>query len=187
MLSEMSTEQAKAGQDTKGGMGKFARGNRFSVAEHQERYKEECQRIFDVQNRVLASTEVLSTDEDSSSADESDFEEMGKNLESMLSNKKTSSQLSHEREEQERKELHKMLCGGDDPKDKGKKRKDDSDSTPSIGGKKLKITRTFKTEDGKVFIRTEWVTKPVIIDTYCKIREKKDPNFIKQVAAMDDH
>lgn len=25
-----------------------------------------------------------------------------------------------------------MLCGGDDPKDKGKKRKDDSDSTPSI-------------------------------------------------------
>lgn len=43
--------------------------------------------------RVLASTEVLSTDEDSSSADESDFEEMGKNLESMLSNKKTSSQV----------------------------------------------------------------------------------------------
>ena len=34
-----------------GGMGKFARGNRFSVAEHQERYKEECQRIFDLQNR----------------------------------------------------------------------------------------------------------------------------------------
>lgn len=186
VVRTMSTEQAKAGQDIKGGMGKFARGNRFSVAEHQERYKEECQRIFDVQNRVLASTEVLSTDEDSSSADESDFEEMGKNLESMLSNKKTSSQLSHEREEQERKELHKMLCGGDDPKDKGKKRKDDSDSAPSIGGKKLKITRTFKTDDGKVFIRTEWVTKPVIIDTYCKIREKKDPNFIKQVAAMDD-
>ena len=34
------------------GMSKFARGNRFSVAEHQERYKEECQRIFDLQNRL---------------------------------------------------------------------------------------------------------------------------------------
>lgn len=185
VVRTMSTEQAKAGQDIKGGMGKFARGNRFSVAEHQERYKEECQRIFDLQNRVLSSNEVLSTDEDSSSADESDFEEMGKNLESMLSNKKTSSQLSHEREEAERKELHKMLLGGEDPKDKGKKRKDEGEA-PSVGGKKLKITRTFRTEDGKMYTRVEWVTKPVIIDTYCKIREKKDPNFIKQVAAMDD-
>lgn len=32
-------------------MSKFARGNRFSIAEHQERYKEECQRIFELQNR----------------------------------------------------------------------------------------------------------------------------------------
>ena len=30
---------------------KFARGNRYSAAEHMERYKEECQRIFDLQNR----------------------------------------------------------------------------------------------------------------------------------------
>lgn len=30
---------------------KFARGNRFSAAEHMERYKDECQRIFDLQNR----------------------------------------------------------------------------------------------------------------------------------------
>lgn len=43
--------------------------------------------------RVLASEEVLSTDEGSSSDNDSDFEEMGKNLESMLSNKKTSSQV----------------------------------------------------------------------------------------------
>lgn len=35
------------------GMSKFARGNRFSVAEHQERYKEECQRIFDLQNKCV--------------------------------------------------------------------------------------------------------------------------------------
>lgn len=61
--------------------------------------------------RVLSSTEVLSTDTDSSSAEDSDFEEMGKNIENMLQNKKTSSQLSREREEQERKELQRMLLG----------------------------------------------------------------------------
>ena len=43
--------------------------------------------------RVLSSNEVLSTDEDSSSAEDSDFEELGKNIENMLSNKKTSSQV----------------------------------------------------------------------------------------------
>jgi len=32
-------------------MNKFARGSRFTVAEHQEKYKDECQRIFDLQNR----------------------------------------------------------------------------------------------------------------------------------------
>lgn len=60
VVRTLSTEKAKAGEE---GMDKFSRGNRFSIAEHQERYKEECQRIFDLQNRVLASEEVLSTDE----------------------------------------------------------------------------------------------------------------------------
>lgn len=32
-------------------MNKFARGSRFTVAEHQEKYKDECQRIFDLQNK----------------------------------------------------------------------------------------------------------------------------------------
>lgn len=59
------------------------------------RYKEECQRIFDLQNRVLASAEVLSTDEGESSEEDSDedIEEMGKNIENMLANKKTSTQV----------------------------------------------------------------------------------------------
>jgi len=90
-------------------MSKFARGNRFSVAEHQERYREECQRIFDLQNRILSSNEVLSTDEDSSSADESDFEEMGKNLESMLANKKTSSQVTYAEKEREQGYWFKII------------------------------------------------------------------------------
>lgn len=71
---------------------------------------------------MLESTEVLSTDTDSSSAEDSDFEEMGKNIENMLQNKKTSSQLSREREEQERKELQRMLMGEESDRDnKGRK------------------------------------------------------------------
>lgn len=65
---------------------------------------------------------MLSTDTDSSSAEDSDFEEMGKNIENMLQNKKTSSQLSREREEQERKELQRMLMGEESDRDhKGRK------------------------------------------------------------------
>ncbi len=48
VVRTLSTEKAKAGEE---GITKFSRGNRFSIAEHQERYKEECQRIFDLQNR----------------------------------------------------------------------------------------------------------------------------------------
>ena len=63
------------------------------------RYKEECQRIFELQNRVLQSSEVLSTDEEESTdedGDIEDIEEMGKNIEKMLSNKKTSSQVLYQ-------------------------------------------------------------------------------------------
>ena len=44
---------------------------------------------------MLSSTEVLSTDAESSSDEDSDYDELGKNLESMLSNKKSSSQVFH--------------------------------------------------------------------------------------------
>ncbi|XP_055499648.1 transcription initiation factor TFIID subunit 1 isoform X1 [Leucoraja erinacea] len=208
VVRTMSTEQARSG-DTP--MSKFARGSRFSVAEHQERYKEECQRIFDLQNKVLSSTEVLSTDTDSSSAEDSDFEEMGKNIENMLQNKKTSSQLSREREEQERKELQRMLMGeeiGND-KDRDKKEKKDrkgsSCSTPTPGifhkdddtasitslnssatGRRLKIYRTFRDEDGKEYVRCETVRKAAVIDAYVRIRTTKDDEFIRKFALFDE-
>uniref|UniRef100_A0A8D0CKQ6 Transcription initiation factor TFIID subunit n=1 Tax=Scleropages formosus TaxID=113540 RepID=A0A8D0CKQ6_SCLFO len=180
VVRTMSTEQARSGE---GPMSKFARGSRFSVAEHQERYKEECQRIFDLQNKVLESTEVLSTDTDSSSAEDSDFEEMGKNIENMLQNKKTSSQLSHEREEQERKQLQRM--GG-----KNAARDDDASSvtslTSSATGRRLKIYRTFRDEDGKEYVRCETVRKPAVIDAYTRIRTTKDDEFIRKFALFDE-
>jgi len=43
---------------------KFCRGNRYSNAESKERYQSDCQRIFDLQNEVLSSQEVLLSDQD---------------------------------------------------------------------------------------------------------------------------
>ncbi|KAG9340185.1 hypothetical protein JZ751_021910, partial [Albula glossodonta] len=202
VVRTMSTEQARSGE---GPMSKFARGSRFSVAEHQERYKEECQRIFDLQNKVLESTEVLSTDTDSSSAEDSDFEEMGKNIENMLQNKKTSSQLSREREEQERKELQRMLMGEDSDRDKGRKERrkgfssalstgshkdDDASSVTSLNssatGRRLKIYRTFRDEEGKEYVRCETVRKAAVIDAYTRIRTTKDDEFIRKFALFDE-
>ncbi|RXN28723.1 transcription initiation factor TFIID subunit 1-like isoform X3 [Labeo rohita] len=201
VVRTMSTEQARSGE---GPMSKFARGSRFSVAEHQERYKEECQRIFDLQNKVLESTEVLSTDTDSSSAEDSDFEEMGKNIENMLQNKKTSSQLSREREEQERKELQRMLMGEDNERERGRKERrkgssalstsshkdDDASSVTSLNssatGRRLKIYRTFRDEDGKEYVRCETVRKPAVIDAYLRIRTTKDDEFIRKFALFDE-
>ncbi|CAM9312741.1 unnamed protein product [Lampetra planeri] len=231
VVRTMSTEQARSGE---GPMSKFARGSRFSVAEHQERYKEECQRIFDLQNKVLESTEVLSTDTDSSSAEDSDFEEMGKNIENMLQNKKTSSQLSREREEQERKELQRMLMGEESDRDnKGRKERrkgiceclffrcplrsdegltekstsshstasslstsshkdDDTSSVTSLNssatGRRLKIYRTFKDEDGKEYVRCETVRKASVIDAYTRIRTTKDDEFmsVRKFALFDE-
>lgn len=189
VVRTLSTEKAKAGEE---GMTKFSRGNRFSIAEHQERYKEECQRIFDLQNRVLSSNEVLSTDEgESSEEDSSDIEEMGKNIENMLSNKKTSTQLSLEREEQQRHELRKMLMGEvQEQEKKGKKKDDEEDNLVnnfnSQQGRVLKIYRTFRNSEGKEYTRVELVRKPAVIDTYIKIRNSKDDTFIKQFATLDD-
>ncbi|XP_012287016.1 transcription initiation factor TFIID subunit 1 [Orussus abietinus] len=191
VVRTLSTEKAKAGEE---GMTKFSRGNRFSIAEHQERYKEECQRIFDLQNRVLSSNEVLSTDEgESSEEDSSDIEEMGKNIENMLSNKKTSTQLSLEREEQQRHELRKMLMSDIQEQDKKskEKKKDEEEDSPvnsfnSQQGRVLKIYRTFLNPEGKEFTRVELVRKPAVIDTYMKIRNSKDETFIKQFATLDE-
>uniref|UniRef100_A0A4W6FVY4 Transcription initiation factor TFIID subunit 1 n=1 Tax=Lates calcarifer TaxID=8187 RepID=A0A4W6FVY4_LATCA len=185
VVRTMSTEQARSGE---GPMSKFARGSRFSVAEHQERYKEECQRIFDLQNKVLESTEVLSTDTDSSSAEDSDFEEMGKNIENMLQNKKTSSQLSREREEQERKELQRMLMASSLSTSSHKD--DDTSSVTSLNssatGRRLKIYRTFRDEDGKEYVRCETVRKAAVIDAYTRIRTTKDDEFIRKFALFDE-
>ncbi len=58
---------------------------------------------------VLSSAEVLSTDEESSGAEEDSEDELGCNLETLLRGKKTTAQLSYEQEEAERVELQRLL------------------------------------------------------------------------------
>lgn len=187
VVRTLSTEKAKAGEE---GMDKFSRGNRFSIAEHQERYKEECQRIFDLQNKVLASNEVLSTDEgESTASEESDLEELGKNLENMLANKKTSIQLSLEKEEQERQELLKKIMEERESGPRGQKKKEEEPPPLPLHlqpGRILKITRTFKNSEGKEFTRVEVVRRLPVIDAYVKIRNTKDEAFIRQFATLDE-
>ena len=65
-------------------MAKFARGNRYSQMEYQEKYKEDCRKIFEAQNAVLVSNNLMSTDNETSAEEDSDVDEMRKNLESML-------------------------------------------------------------------------------------------------------
>merc|ERR1712227_482992 len=124
VVRTLSTEKVKAGEEGVDSF-KFSRGNRFSIAEHQERYREDCQRIFEVQNKVLASDEILSSDDGESSTEEEecdeDLVELGKNIENMVQNKKTSTQFQREREEAERKKLQKVMM---DPKSHKKEKKE---------------------------------------------------------------
>jgi transcription initiation factor TFIID subunit 1 len=203
VVRTLSTEKVKAGED---GDHKFSRGNRFSIAEHQERYREDCQRIFEVQNKVLASDEVLSSDDAESSDEEEDVEdddnldEMGKNLENLLSNKTTSSQFRRQQEEAARKDLQRMIMGQQEEantrerqqqqKQSGTKRKKGAavaaEADPGAA-KVLRITRTFRNSAGKEYTRTEIVRKPLVVETYVKVRETRDEAFIKQFAtALDD-
>lgn len=200
VVRTLSTKQAKQQGDEAGeddAMSKFARGNRFSIAEHQERYKEECQRIFDLQNRVLASTEDLSTDDDESEEEEdSEIEELGKNIESMLANKKTIKQISRDKEEEERREMKKLFLGDESnqsneqtsKKRKAGEKEDENEESVmnSSSGRILKIFRTYTNAAGKEFVRIETVRKSAVIDTYVRIRTTKDDAFIKQFASALD-
>ena len=56
----------------------------YSAAEHQERYKEECQSQFDLQNKQLITDRVLTTDDSSSEDDYDDIDKMEKNLDALF-------------------------------------------------------------------------------------------------------
>ena len=72
-------------------------------------FNSQCFQLFSSSHRVLSSAEVLSTDEESSDSGGESDDELGRNLESLLSSKKTAMELTHEQEEIERQELRYLL------------------------------------------------------------------------------
>ncbi|XP_078479356.1 transcription initiation factor TFIID subunit 1-like, partial [Lampetra planeri] len=56
----------------------------------------------------------------------------------------------------------------------------------SAAGRRLKIYRTFRDEEGKEYVRCETVRKAAVIDAYARIRSTKDDDFIKKFALYDE-
>ncbi|CAF0887548.1 unnamed protein product [Adineta steineri] len=161
IVRTMSTQRARDGEDG-ASMAKFARGNRYSQMEYQEKYKEDCRKIFEGQNKTLATNHLTSTDNETSGDEDSDVDEMRKNLESML--EPTVSKKSTET----------------------KPHVDTTDTTKKTGSRALKIVRTYLDDNGREHQRTEYVRKPMVAEAYSKIRLTKDNDFIRQFFALDE-
>ncbi|XP_034234543.1 transcription initiation factor TFIID subunit 1-like [Thrips palmi] len=175
------------------GRGKFKipKPKPMTTVQHVAKYREECQRLFDLQNQVLQSVEELSTDEEElSDDDEEDVEEMGKIVEKLISNGRSYNEVCTEREEREREELVKMMMEDNAQKqsqlkDKHKKQDKKQIHNGPRPDRVLKINRTFRDSNGKEYTRVEFVRKSSVIDIYLKIRGTKDEAFISQFAALE--
>uniref|UniRef100_A0A1X7TS07 Bromo domain-containing protein n=1 Tax=Amphimedon queenslandica TaxID=400682 RepID=A0A1X7TS07_AMPQE len=208
LVRSISTEAARSGGAVDVSSLMFARGSRCSQSEAQERYKEECQRVFDIQNKVLCSNEVLSTDDESSESEGESDDELGRNLESLLSSKKTALDLTHEQEEMERQELRRLLLdesnvgpssskgaadsggGGGDHSERATPSLDVDDASSVLSfssGRRLLISRTFRDEGGREYVRHEVVKNQGVIDAYVRIMSRsKDKDIRMEFAEKDE-
>ena len=203
VVRTMSTQKAKEGNGA--AVSKFARGNRYSQSDAHEKFREECQRLFELQNRNLASEEFLSTDDDEDLDEDSDVDEMGKNLESMLSskmntnnetnnsnnNKNSTNNISNKPMDSST-ELKNLIMdqsnrNGAESSDQKLNKNQSATVVPPNMHRLLKITRTYRDEEtGQEYTKVEIVKKPLIIDAYVKIRTTKDDEFIKSAFALDE-
>ena len=121
----------------------------------------------------------MSTDEEESSDEENNIDELGKDLESMLNKKKTLEQISLEREEAERKDLQKLLSvdpvGTPPPPSSSteENKPPDLEGSGDLTGRRLIIKRKFSTETG-YYYREEVISRAEVIDAYLKIKETAD-------------
>jgi len=192
VVRTMSTQKAKEGNGS--AVSKFARGNRYSQSDAHEKFRDECQNLFDMQNRNLASEEFLSTDDDENLDEDSDVDEMGKNLESMLQSKmteetnkantaaNTAANKASSKPMDKSTELKNLIMSKSTPEAPV-----DAKATPPNMHRILKITRTYRDEEtGQEVTKVETVKKPMIIDAYVKIRSTKDDEFIRSAFALDE-
>eukprot|EP01102_Stenamoeba_stenopodia_P010960 TRINITY_DN3347_c0_g1_i2.p1 TRINITY_DN3347_c0_g1~~TRINITY_DN3347_c0_g1_i2.p1 ORF type:complete len:1297 (-),score=390.85 TRINITY_DN3347_c0_g1_i2:240-4130(-) len=124
LIRQISSKAAAAGQ-ANDSLSKYARGTR-TVHQEQNKFKDSAQEIFDKQLQWIQSQNPLYSDSDEESEDEDELEDLGMDLEDLLSTEPTtkpsaptttSSSNSKKRarteeeqaEEEERQELEKMI------------------------------------------------------------------------------
>merc|ERR1711874_453475 len=118
--------------------------------------------------------------------EDEDLDELGKNLENMVQNKKTTTQFQREREEMERRKLQKVMMESKQVRKMKEESGVKEDDGAIEANQVLRITRTFKNAQGMEYTRTELVRKSLVIETYVKVRNTKNEQFIRQFATMDD-
>jgi hypothetical protein len=209
VVRTMSTQKAKEGNGA--AVSKFARGNRYTQSDAHEKFREECQRLFELQNRNLASEEFLSTDDDEDLDEDSDVDEMGKNLESMLQSKLSTNDTNNNNNSKNNQtnsnkpmdsstELKNLIMNQSNRNNNNNNNNNNNTDSNLNDSKSLKnqqvppnmhrvlrITRTYRDEEtGQEYTKVETVKKPLIIDAYVKIRTTKDDEFIKSAFALDE-
>ncbi|XP_044524443.1 transcription initiation factor TFIID subunit 1-like [Gracilinanus agilis] len=188
----MSTEKLNSGAKP-GALTRFARMSQSSGSDQQRYFQQEVQRIFDLQNSVLASTEVLSTDTDSSLSDEENdqvVDKMCHEIESLLEGTINPKKLKRQKEEEEYQEMKKLLLGGDGDshlQDKSMKKNQVTDrGSGTLDPATLIIHRTFIDESGKKYVRSEIVQDPAVIKAYIHVRTTKSEDFIRKTFQVDE-
>ncbi|CAF1328413.1 unnamed protein product, partial [Didymodactylos carnosus] len=166
LVRTLSTQKAKEGI---GGV-KFARGARHIHLQHLEKYREDCQRQFELQNRTLSCQNLQQTDDDTSEED-AEMKEMGETLKNLLCSPKEQTRFNHER-----RELHHL------------KFKDILKNFANLKGNKQKEEEEEQTSKNlnQINKTIELVRKDSIIQAYIKIRNTKDDCYIRQYYALDE-
>lgn len=168
----------------------YNQARRKESLERLAEYNKQCQYLFDIQNKVLASAENLSSDECSdSSSDELDgsLEQNIIDLKEILLKNKSATDFNHEKEEEERIALKKSLLGVPNGEKKDKVNGNQSESSiqhsPNLikqkrflnvdeGDRILKIVRSYQNDDGTDYNRLEIVRRPAVIDLYIQMKNK---------------
>lgn len=144
-------------------------------------YQKEAQIISEVQSRVLASDEAITSSEDESGNHDDnenslggDFEQQLNDLDKLVIGCQSVGELDREKEEEERRRLLADLrLNGSTSQTQGKEQGESQAkfdfNLASVRNKILKITRTYHTTEGEIQ-RTEIVREPRIIALYTKKR-----------------
>ncbi|CAF3409442.1 unnamed protein product [Rotaria sp. Silwood1] len=138
-------------------MVKFARGVKHLQAQQFEKYKENCQKQFEIQNRLFTCTDEQLTDEATSEESDEDaqlLDEMSRTLENLLRQNNeinTSTSILNERP------------------------------------KMLHIIRTYIDNQGQTYQQEEFVrNNDSVMQAYIKIRQTKSDKFIKAYYTLDE-